>query len=309
MPIITTTLLFLSLIFSKISLASLDDVSRKMSEQFAAKSSLVGDFLANSRYQEAIWLLNALDEKSSALEIKNALYNYMQTGEIVRIEPLGGGSTPTQKVIFANGISGVFKAKVTFKKNGLFLSGYLSTNIRSEASAYIVDQLLELDLVPMTILRQVGAQFGSLQYFVKGAISAENLTAQERVKPAKLLLLDYFIKNIDRSTHNYMYMPSLNKFIAIDNSWSLRNTSMLSKIKSYGVDKRTASEVQRQFPLDQVPSEAEYQRLKNLDPAKIEEELKSILKPEALAKLIARRQKVLASIEEVYRKIGYIPLQ
>lgn len=254
-------------------------------------------FLDAQRYQEAIWFLNGKKQRALGENLRDALSLYMSTAEIAEVKPLGGGSTPTEKVTFKNGVSAAFKAKVSFWHNGIFLGGYLSTNIRSERAAYLIDEMLELDIVPMTVLRDVNGRYGSLQYFVKDAVMVLKAPENKRQKPARLMLLDFLIKNIDRGPTNFMYLASMDRHVGIDCSWSLRNTRLFSNLKALGVDKRSSDEKKRKFPKDAVPSHEDYVRLKNLQPEEIRKKLDGLIHDEALDKLVKRRVKVLKSLE------------
>ena len=124
-------------------------------------------FIDEYKYQEAIWLLQMHGYSKEAGYIEQWLQQYMSTASAISQKVLGGGATHTYLVTLPNGIAGVFKPK-QFNP---------SANLNSEAGAYRLDQMLNLNIVPCTVIRKIPffKQEGSFQYFIADALLASSL--------------------------------------------------------------------------------------------------------------------------------------
>jgi len=134
-----------------------------------------------------------------------------------------GGAMEKTLVHFENGIQGIFKYDPIARGN-------------LEVSAYIVDQLYELNIVPMTIYRNINNCPGSLQVFINNALEsklglqlmltaplsfeARNSLLQSEKKFYTIAILDYLLANTDRHGGNSLILPHLSRAVAIDHSWA-----------------------------------------------------------------------------------------
>ncbi len=172
----------------------------------------VQDHLAHGRYQEAIWILEdeARGETDASRELKKILRNILEHAPVQPdgVAPLGGGITKTQVLYLTNGVRGVFKKHTPNP----------ASNFKSEIGAYLIDQLGQFGLVPMTVLRYHDGAVGSLQYFVSNAPQAKKVA--NYVKSSRMYAFDYVIRNQDRKSANVVVLGD--REIAIDHSLSLR---------------------------------------------------------------------------------------
>ena len=269
--------------------------------------SLLGKFLKDYRIQESIWLLNRHQKYDVADLLEYQLKQVLMCAPEAKKEPLGGGATQTWLISFDHGVESEQQIRAVYKPH----QANLSSHVGSEVATYLVDRFLKTDLVPLTISRNLdGPKAGSLQYFIKGAVkmSDPSLPEEHKHKTSRMYLLDFLTKNIDRGDYfsekkikfeyNYLYLPSLNQLIAIDNSWALRGNYFPAKVKGYWVDKRHKYEKKYSFPKDQVPDPIIYTRVKNLDEEILHETLDGIISDTAINKILKRQPKVLGAFEK-----------
>ena len=251
-------------------------------------------FINGNKYQEAIWLLQIYGYSKEAASVEQWLQQYMLTAIAISQKKLGGGATKTYLVTLANGIAGVFKPK-QFNP---------SANINSEAGAYRLDLLLNLNIVPCTVIRKVHffKQEGSFQYFVTDAQLASSLEKERQIKPVTMLLLDFLMENRDRYAGNYMYLRSLNKMVAIDNGWGFRGNGLVETIKGVCIDRRNWKQRWGQiyFPPGIEFDQTHYFKLRDLENSTLIETFNSLIGTVATNKLLERQKKVLDALTQAY---------
>jgi hypothetical protein len=251
-------------------------------------------FIDGYKYQEAIWLLQIYGYSKEAACIEQWLQQYMLTARAISQKKLGGGATKTYQVTLANGIAGVFKPN-QFNP---------SANINSEAGAYRLDQLLNLNIVPCTVIRKVHffKQEGSFQYFVADAQLTSSLEKEKQIKPVTMLLLDFLMENRDRYAGNYMYLRSLNKMVAIDNGWGFRGNGLVETIKGFCIDRRNWKQRWGQvyFPPSIEFDQTHYYKLCDLEKSTLLETFIPLIGTVAAHKLLDRQKKVLDALAQTY---------
>lgn len=283
---------------------------------WAGRGDLVHEFYEKKQYLEIIWYINdhvsQTKKDESSLEIRRLSFiarrkieNYLKCGAVVERGPLGGGATISELITLENGLKMVYKPD---QRN-------LSSSPGSEVGAYLVDKLVDFNIVPTTMPRIIGAYRhpGSVQYFISESLGGKNMPFEQRVnKNGSLYMFDYLIKNIDRHKDNFLYHPKLDKLVAIDNSWSLRGDSLFVAMKAYwphwgpvkGVDKRKEFEKKLFFPKWGIPPSYLYHNLKSLKDSELVAALKKVISPNGLRKLLKRKKIVLKSIEKAYEMYG-----
>ena len=250
--------------------------------------------MGDHKYQEAIWLLQMYGYSKEARNIEQWLHQYVSTATAISKKVQGGGATKTYLVTLPNGISGVFKPE-QFNP---------SANLNSEVGAYRLEQLLNLNLVPCTVIRKVHffKKEGSFQYFVADAQIASSLDKERQTKPAAMLLLDFLMENRDRYAGNYMYLKSLNKMVAIDNGWGLRGNGLVETIKGFCIDRRPWKQRwgQVSFPQNQEFDQDLYFKLQSLEHSILLENFIPLIGTIATMRLIERQKKVLEALNQAY---------
>ncbi len=118
-----------------------------------------------------------------------------------------------------------------------------------ERAAYLVDRFLDLDLVPPTVIREVGGDLGSCQEFVPDAKPGWSASNEEkrnsRQQRTLMALFDCLTFNSDRHCNNFLIKSS--SVIAIDNGMTFEH----DKLRQEAIFDITAedlqSEVVKQF--------------------------------------------------------------
>ena len=170
-------------------------------------------------YQEAVWALRKGRHLKKAKKLENKLLRILKTGDLEYIESFPRGRDGAE--LFKVKDSDIYCVIKKFKKPK-----------EREVIAYLVDSFLGLDLVPLTIFREIeGVGKVSLQYFFREAKLAQETqgdTANFRYydypeTQKKLWLLDFLLDNSDRHDANWMQLLGVKtgRTIAIDNGNSL----------------------------------------------------------------------------------------
>ena len=175
---------------------------------------LIKKYLAEDRPQEAIWTLRAFGLRKKADKIEKELLEFMSDTKLnVKVkDTYSANSGYIYRLILAKG-----------RLRGVFRFG--NSPFKNEVLAYHLDRLLGLDIVPMTVLRNLQTEekdgngflglrektSGSLQYYVRGSCSScvmyssEADFRQERYPRGhqKMWLLDYLLDNKDKHQDNW----------------------------------------------------------------------------------------------------------
>ena len=143
---------------------------------------------------------------------------FLATAPVVFVGELGSGSTRPMRVALAdNGhrSRAIFK---TVRTTGPADSDASTSSRREsyahEVAAYRIDRLLDLGMVPPTVIRNIDGIEGSLQAFVEGAINEVNRVQEDLNPPnddemerqlARIQVFDWLILNPDRPDDNLLY--------------------------------------------------------------------------------------------------------
>ena len=171
-------------------------------------------------------------------------------------------------------------------------------SFRYERAAYLLDRLLGLQMVPVTVLRNIKAHEGAVVAWVEDAI-----TEQERLRlklapedtrllirqRAAMRLFDALVYNIDNNLGNQLWTQPDWRLHLIDHSRSFRQQSKLPE-----------SFANR--PVSLGPEL--YEVLWSLDEPQIEATLGEVLSPREIKTLVARHNLILEKIEHDRREYG-----
>jgi hypothetical protein len=227
------------------------------------------------------------------MSCERELAEFLQTAEVVRIEDIGDGITRPRRVTLRK--DGV-EARAIFKTVDITTTDVAYTNrLESvftdkfvyEVAAYRLDRLLGIGLVPVTVLRTIDGEQGSLQYWIEDAMKMQDAFDRDLpVGNTQLLLqrlmlmyvLDAMIYNIDRNFTNVLVRPDRDDFFLIDHSRAFRTAKKLPSLKE-----------QRQIP---VPDPVA-RNLRELDLATLGTELGGLLSTKQIRAIDARRRLLL----------------
>jgi hypothetical protein len=146
---------------------------------------------------------------------------FLKTARIVKTEDVGTGVTLPVRAYFAlGGLAG--SAIVKAIDEGLRaprLDSY-----RSEVAGYQLDRLLELDMVPPTVARDIDGQPRSVQLWADNCRSLKKIAGEARPdvdawnrQVYRMRVFDNLIVNVDRNEGNMLVDPAWN-IILIDHS-------------------------------------------------------------------------------------------
>jgi hypothetical protein len=161
----------------------------------------------DKRLQEAVWLYRHNPEAHAIVpKLTAELKDILEHGNFKIVPKDLGGATEKLFLEFDDGVAGIFKAD----------DPAAGLDPDAEIAAYRVSELLELDLVPMTVRRVVEHKQGTIQYFASGLKSGK-IPHASAINFRKLLIFDYLVSITDRTVDNFLYWGEQNRVVAIVN--------------------------------------------------------------------------------------------
>ncbi|MBD3867013.1 MAG: hypothetical protein IFK94_02720 [Acidobacteria bacterium] len=151
-----------------------------------------------------------------------------------------------------------------------------------DIAAYLLDRMLGLNMVPVTIYRELDGEPGSLTVWIEGAIDESERKSRE-LPPigdkASMLVFDLLIFNEDRNTGNILYTLGDGRMHLIDHSRSFRTyTGRPRSLKNQDIE---------------MPDDFR-ERLAAMEPDRIRTVLAPWLKEVQIRALLKRSEKLLA---------------
>jgi len=167
-----------------------------------------------------------------------AMEEFLRTAEIVAIEEVGDGITHPRRVTLGAGdrqLRAIFKTvdiELEDATHGDSFEHHFTDKYTYEAAAYRLDRLIGIGLVPVTVIRTIDGEKGSLQHWIEGVITLEDALkeTQTEIRNFDLLVqrlaltyvLDALIYNIDRNHSNFVVDVEKDIFHPIDHSRAFR---------------------------------------------------------------------------------------
>jgi hypothetical protein len=158
------------------------------------------------------------------------LEEFLSNAEVIKIETLGSGITRPRRVTLERDgmrVRGLFKGvSHTEQRMGNAVIEF-ADHWHNEVAAYKLDRLLDLQVVPVTVEREIDGRRGSLQFWVDGLINWRTVTEQGlepgdwcAMEPQYQLLkvFDALIHNLDRTQENLTFEKSDWILVLIDHS-------------------------------------------------------------------------------------------
>jgi hypothetical protein len=219
---------------------------------------------------------------------------YLRTAPIDRVEDVGEGVTKPQRAVFTPG--GLARWAVVKRLRPGRQDGYWES-YKSEIAAYELDRILGLDMVPVTVERQVEGRLASVQLWVEGCRTLKKVPAPRRpLRPqewAKQVLrqrvFDILISNIDRNAGN----------VLVDGDW---NIILIDHSRAFAEDKAMPFE-EKMTRLDREL----FARLKALDEATLTQRLEPWLFDHGSVRaILARRDWIVNKLESLARQRGEV---
>jgi hypothetical protein len=221
---------------------------------------------------------------------------FLRTARIVSDERTPGGINGARKVLLErDGLRGhaVFRAVAIEKLLERFGGGRIEPFFRdhyvNEVAAFELSEMLGLHTVPPTVLRHWRRQDGSLQLWIEGVLSDEEVrdrgklplwNVKRGMQLATMQLFDLLINNTDRNRGNYLTDGT-------GRIWFVDHTRTFSRVEQLA---KPAFEIA-------APREM-WARLRELPDAEIEGGLRDYLPAWEIEALLERRRRLLERIEE-----------
>lgn len=244
-----------------IAAISCDAVFAELQTKSAPTQGLVAQdarqLVAQNRLQEAAWLLRQIGDFQRAADIETKIEQELLNSPIVSVMPFFSGREHISEayiVTLKSGLRGFFKPAAEFWREKDSRNGILA-NPRAEVMAYTLNKELELNAVPVTVLRDVKNMKGSLQVFVdlKTQLDYSYNEFQDpvfrpkyfeiydeplRLRQRALSFFDYLTYNTDRHSGNLETWSMANRLdpralpgqgfglVAIDNGAAFQNQNI-----------------------------------------------------------------------------------
>ncbi|WP_409479410.1 hypothetical protein [Pseudobdellovibrio sp. HCB154] len=159
--------------------------------------------------QGDLWYLLESGQADEARDLENRLQQVLHSSAVERLGLLGGGDSKPWLVYFENNIVAVIKSEDPGVKH----------SAQNELAAYALDRALGLNMVPLTVSREIQGQNYTLQLYYPHQNSSQN-SEYNSPRLADMVLFDFIIANIDRQ-HEALRNALIGtdgRLIAIDHS-------------------------------------------------------------------------------------------
>lgn len=224
------------------------------------------------------------------MSCERELEEFLRSADVVAIEDLGEGITHPRRVTLQKDGR---HARAIFKTVDITSTDIAYTNRFEqvftdryvyEVAAYRIDRMLGIGLVPVTVVRSIDGELGSLQLWIEGAMKIQDAFDRDLpIGDAGLMLqrlmlmyvLDAMIYNVDRNFTNILVRPERDHLFLIDHSRAFRTAKKLPSLKE-----------ERPIP---VPGRVA-RELRGLDLEALTSELDDLLKPQQIRAVEARRR-------------------
>jgi len=218
------------------------------------------------------------------------LRDFLALAQIVDWKYLGRGSTrPRLLEMEMSGTDqrGIFKS---VEAGGTSDPETVTDRYQHEMAAYRLDRALRLNMVPVTVLREVDGQLGSVQEWVEGAIDREaaeayelDLFAPEEVgeQLARGEIFDALIGNYERRSDDILCLVGGHRLYLIDHSKAFSTSTVVEwdEAKTSAADPRLIDAIGR------------------LDRSSLIQELGELINEDQIDALLARRDKILQNTQ------------
>jgi hypothetical protein len=232
------------------------------------------------------------------MSCERELQDFLRTAEVVSIRDLGEGITNPRVVtlrkngrecraIFKTVDITSFETHYTSRLESVFTDKY-----HYEVAAYRLDRMLGIGLVPVTVVREINGETGSLQHWIENSMKMQDAVDRGiSVGDMELLMqrlmlmyvLDAMIFNIDRNFTNILVRPARDHLFLIDHSRAFRTYKKLPELKE-----------ERPIPVPDQVAEG----LKTLDLVTLEQELDGLLSKKQIKAIDKRRQLLIAELTD-----------
>ena len=167
------------------------------------------------------------------------LENFLSTAEITEIKRIGTGITKPMKITLKQGERVIYAVFKTFDSNPGMQNrkGYNKRRDKDadryvyDVAAYRLDRLLDLQMVPVAVLREINGREGVLQYWVENSINERDRLEEgvafegyckQKEQYRLRYIFDILIYNEDRNLTNILWCKDDFMMMFIDHSRAFR---------------------------------------------------------------------------------------
>lgn len=256
----------------------------------------------NGSFSPAPRIFRARDGSPAPLQGHERIRDFLRGAEIVEVEQLETGSTrPIRLTLERDGLQlrAIFRAvamerEATRIRDGRSYAKFYDRAIH-EAAAYELARMLEIDMIPPTVVRSLAGQEGTVQLWIEDAMT-ESDRIREGLRPPRIhrwrrqhqimRVFDALVYNSDRNTGNRL----------IDSDWTLW---MIDHTRAFQRP-RGDHDFSR---VEQLP-EFLWIALRELDHDQVRQRLGDYLEPLQFMSLENRHEALLEYIEELIEDRG-----
>jgi hypothetical protein len=249
--------------------------------------------------EPAVWL--DADKKPLPFQGDAQLEEFLRTARVVESKPVGSGITRPEKLLLEkDGVRAhaIFRY-VDMEQQEVRLKEYSERFFRDsylfECAAHALGRLFGLDGVPPVVRRTVRRRPGAVQIWVEQAFTETQRLTEQRPAPDPtcfdeqmqvLRVWDTLVDNIDRNAGN----------ILIDGRWKVW---MIDHTRAFRRDR----ELRRPELIRRLPRRL-WERLRSVPDEEVRERLRPYLRGNEIEALLARREKLVAHVEQMIAERG-----
>lgn len=252
--------------------------------------------------------LAAEEPTASGLTLQGAeAEEFLRTARVVSREPVGTGITRPDRLTLTDGartVRGLWKVIDVHKPGQQRMETGWEFDFRdswkNEVAAYELDKLLGLGLVPPTVERTIENRRGSLQLWVEHAMTEDDRKKRKLDPP-----------HVPRWNNQLHCVRLFHQLTYNTDFRNVRNILADEHFRVFVVDSSRAFRIQTQLlaPGDlQCFSRAILEKLRTLDLPTLEEKLGPWVTKMQLESLLARRDAILAIVEQRIKQKGEGPV-
>lgn len=164
--------------------------------------------------------------KKLAVQFKQKITDMLESGKVVFHGKKLSSNTDAHLVELDNGLGGIWKSSKDYYSSG-----------GAEVAAYKIDQQLELNVVPVTVHKNIDGVDGTLQLFVSDADLTHRMN-----QPHSFSFLDYLLNNRDRFARNYFTVQG--RPVAIDHALSFEHPNVPDHFPKIDFSKEVSRELE-----------------------------------------------------------------
>ncbi len=173
----------------------------------------------------------SLSEKLSGMS-DSELEDFLRTGEVIGKKPLGTGITRPVKITLKKGDKTIHAVFKTYDSRPVSWDEYNdSDRYEYDVAAYRLDRMLDLQMVPVAVIREIDGTEGALQYWVENSINERDRLkdkipfdsfCKKNEQYWLRFIFDTLIYNVDPNLTNLLWTKNGFMLVLIDHTRAFR---------------------------------------------------------------------------------------